>query len=164
MALHIIIDGYNLIGVSAGMAGDIEKQREMLIKDLQSYKRVKGARITVVFDGTGGINMSRAREVKDGVEVIFSRSGETADDVLKEYAVMLRQGMTLVTSDREVKEFAVEKGAVVVSSGEFLSLLEMARYADIKGGEDEEEVKPKKGQARRLPKKERLKSRRLKKL
>jgi len=42
MATHIIIDGYNLIGVKTGLRGDIESRRRELIGLLSRYKNIKG--------------------------------------------------------------------------------------------------------------------------
>jgi predicted RNA-binding protein with PIN domain len=159
MALRLAIDGYNLIGL--GGLGDIEAQREKLLMDLKSYRKRKGAEITVVFDGRGP---SRTKEIIEGMEVVFSGAGEKADDILREYAKNMREAITLVTSDRAVASYAVNSGAVVISSREFLSRLESARYEELKGFDEEEEPKPTKGQARKLKKRERLRRLRLKKL
>ncbi|MFQ5586421.1 MAG: NYN domain-containing protein [Thermodesulfobacteriota bacterium] len=178
MSLRLAIDGYNLIGASYGMEmlhRDIEGVREMLIKRLTEYRRIKSKesalRITVVFDGTGSGRLSRSRETVSGIEVVFSRSGEQADLILKEMAKNMREGLTLVTSDRDVADYAKWQESVVISSEEFNDLLEMAAYADMKGVEmeDEEEMPSgvggaKKGPARRLSKEERKKRKRLKKL
>ncbi|MFZ3072612.1 MAG: NYN domain-containing protein [Thermodesulfobacteriota bacterium] len=170
MAIRIVIDGYNLIGASTGMGlsvRDIEAQREALVKRLIPYRKTKGAKLAVIFDGAGMGRLSRSREMKDGVEIIFSRAGETADSVLKEYAERFREGLTLVTSDRDVATFAMSKNTVVISSDEFLSILGASEYEDMKGvieEDEEEERKDKKGAGRKLPKKERLKEKRLKKL
>ena len=52
MAMHLVIDGYNLIGAMTDLAGmDLEEIREELITRLLAYKRLKKHRITVVFDG-----------------------------------------------------------------------------------------------------------------
>ena len=170
MAIRIAIDGYNLIGASTGMGlsmRNIEEAREALIKRLIPYRKTKGAKLTVVFDGAGMGRLSRGREIKDGVEIIFSSAGETADSVLKEYAERFREGMTLVTSDRDIANFAQSKNTVVIASDEFLAVLDTSEYQDMKGvteEDEEEERKDKKGASRRLPKKERLKEKRLKKL
>jgi len=34
MPIHLIIDGYNLLGVRGGLRGDVEAKREALIRDL----------------------------------------------------------------------------------------------------------------------------------
>src|SRR3990170_6269044 len=98
MAIRIVIDGYNLIGATTGVGlsvRDIEAEREALIKRLIPYRKTKGAKLSVIFDGAGMGRLSRSREMRDGVEIIFSRAGESADSVLKEYAERFREGMTL---------------------------------------------------------------------
>ncbi|MGH7832275.1 MAG: NYN domain-containing protein, partial [Candidatus Binatia bacterium] len=51
MALHIIVDGYNLIGSEKGLTGNLGKRRKQLIEQLQLYHAAKGYSVTVVFDG-----------------------------------------------------------------------------------------------------------------
>ncbi|MFQ5329904.1 MAG: NYN domain-containing protein [Thermodesulfobacteriota bacterium] len=178
MSLRLAIDGYNLIGATYGMEmvhRDIEGVRDMLIKRLAEYRKVRakeGAlRMTVVFDGTSSGRFSRGREMVAGIEVLFSRDGELADQLLKEMAREMREGLTIVTSDRDVADYARRQESVVISSDEFNGILEMAAYADMKGldMEDEDDSPPrvggaKKGPARRLSKEERKKKKRLKKL
>ncbi len=175
MGTHIAIDGYNLIGVTTGMglsSADLEGARKELLQSIEIYRRTipsnRRTRVTVVFDGTRSGRLARSREVHKGIEVVFSRDGEQADHILKEMARNKREGLTIVTSDREIAGYAVSNGTVVVSSEEFSDILARSLYADIKGNdmEEEEEVDKtdKKGPARRLPKEERRRLRRIKKL
>lgn len=166
MSLHLVIDGYNLIGVNAGL-NDIEAQRETLIGSLAAYKRLKRVKVTVVFDGTRSKRLTGSKETRSGVEVIFSRDGQEADEVIKNFARTKGEGLTIVTSDRDVSSYARAHRAVVVSSNEFRDLLDMALYEDLKGvsPEDEENGQhDKKGPSKRPPKSERKKMNRLKKL
>ncbi len=180
MALRLIIDGYNLIcakdrsfvgdfgGASFGLP-DITEARELLLESLLVYKRVKHARITVVFDGTSGARLGGGREMHKGVEVLFSKAGVTADDVIKDMVRSTGTGLTVVTSDRDVASATEVAGAVVVSSEEFLELLQMAEYSELKGADMEDEDEDggtwqKKGPARKPSKKERQRLKRLKKM
>ncbi len=157
----IAIDGYNFIKQFPGLRRleeiDLQKAREGLIEMLVQYKRIKGHSITVVFDGAQAWP-AEPGERNRGIRVIFSREGEKADDVLKRLAAEKREGLLLVTSDREVALFAEKKGARVIDSSEFGERLEMARFVSLKGGEGEDrgEVRPvapeKKGPSRRLSK------------
>jgi hypothetical protein len=82
MALHLAIDGYNLLGASTGRGlgvRDIEKERENLIERLNAYRRVKGCKVTVVFDARGSGRLTRTRGKRNGIEVIFSGADEDAD-------------------------------------------------------------------------------------
>lgn len=171
MAVHLVIDGYNLIGamtIHDNAKMDLEDVREELIKRLMAYKRLKGCRITVVFDGKGSGNFYRTRMNQGGIEIIFSKDGEEADQILKEMATTERHGMTLVTSDRAVISFAEACGAVAIPSEEFDSILSMAMYSHIKGvtDEDEEGDMPtkKSGNPKKLSKQERKRLQRIKKL
>ncbi|MBI2357726.1 MAG: NYN domain-containing protein, partial [Deltaproteobacteria bacterium] len=58
MPLHVVIDGYNLIGSVAGLRGKLEPLRNRLIRELREYQEKRGHPITVVFDGwrSGWIN------------------------------------------------------------------------------------------------------------
>ncbi|NOS36071.1 MAG: hypothetical protein GQ522_05490, partial [Deltaproteobacteria bacterium] len=100
MSLRLAIDGYNLIGATYGMEmlnRDIEGVRDMLIKRLAEYRRIRSKegtlRMTVIFDGTRSGRLSRSREMVAGIEVVFSRSGELADHILKEMAKNTREGL-----------------------------------------------------------------------
>lgn len=170
MALHLAIDGYNLTGVMTmpgQIARDLEGTREELIKRLQAYKRLKGHRITIVFDGKRSGNFSRARVNQGGIEVIFSKDGEEADQILKEMAKKERHGITIVTSDRAIASFAEAHGSVTIPSDEFDAILSMAIYSDMKGvtDDDEEDTFIKKsGNPRRPSKQERKRLQKIKKL
>ncbi|MBI5894109.1 MAG: NYN domain-containing protein [Deltaproteobacteria bacterium] len=168
MALHIVIDGYNLIGASQSsgyIKNDLESVREELFRRLLAYKRLKGHKITVVLDGKYSENLSRRHENHAGIEVIFSKNGEEADLIIKEMAEKKREGLTIVTSDRDVASFALKRGSVIIPSNEFNDILEMADYAEDKGIIDDEDCRSeKKGNPKRLSKKDRQKVKRLKKL
>ena len=174
MAVHIIIDGYNLIRQSAELSRldrrDLQEGREALLDLLASYKKIKGHRITVVFDGTDAYSLSRQRDQSRGIKVLFSRRGETADTVIKQMAAREREGALVVTSDREVAEFAKSRKAAAVDSPEFMDKLRLASWSVDKGISPDDELsgwRPttrKKGPSRRLSKKERRNRQRTKKL
>lgn len=160
--MRIAIDGYNFIKQIEEFRKleqiELQKAREGLIDRLVQYKRMKGYPITVVFDGAQEGRLAGHREHSKGIQVVFSRPGQKADDVLKGMASEARGGILIVTGDREVASFAEKKGAVVVSVADFGMKLEMARFYSTKGGEEEDSygrsaIAPtKKGPSRRLPK------------
>lgn len=158
----IAVDGYNYIKQSPDLRRleqvELQKAREGLIEQLARYKRLKGHAIIIVFDGwqTGGLVGHRERS--RGIEVIFSRAGEKADEVLKRLAAEKREGITIVTSDNEVAFEAEKKGSPVISAEDFAERIEMANFYDLKGGLKETENlgrgvdTTRKGPSRRLPK------------
>src|SRR5512135_1602313 len=116
--MFIALDGYNFIKQSPELRKleqvELQKAREGLIESLAQYKRIKGHSIIVVFDGGQQGRTAGERGSFRGIQVIFSRPGEKADDVLKRLAAEKREGILLVTSDREIAGFAEKKGAKVL--------------------------------------------------
>ena len=174
MAVHIIVDGYNLIRQSAELSRldrrDLQQGRDALLEMLAAYKKIKGHRITVVFDGTDAYSLYRQRDQAKGIKVIFSRRGETADTVIKQMAAREREGALVVTSDRDVADFAMSRRAAAVDSPEFMEKLHMASWTLDKGISPDDELngwRPttrKKGPSRRMSKKERRNRQRTRKL
>src|SRR5437867_57771 len=83
MATHLIIDGYNLLGARGQVGPDVESAREFLLRDLSAYRQRKGHLITVVFDGWQQAIGAERREHRMGVEVVYSKRGERADQVIQ---------------------------------------------------------------------------------
>jgi uncharacterized protein len=158
----LAIDGYNFIKQTPDLRRleqvELQKAREGLIEQLSRYKKIKGHSILVVFDGWQTGRAAGSRERSRGIEIVFSRSGEKADDVLKSLAAAKREGVTIVTSDNDVAFYAEKKGSAVISVGEFGDKMEMAKYYDQKGGVEESDSirrftnTVKKGPPRRLSK------------
>jgi len=175
MALHLIIDGYNFIRRSDRLqkceAQALELGRQALIDDLASYKRIKGYKITVVFDGARNDEYGEKRSSEKGIRIRFSRHGQIADTVIENMASRDRQKAVVVTADRRLAESVESKGAVAVDPGAFEEKMEMARLLETKGAEandgDRKGWVPttrKKGPSRRLPKNKRRQLRKMKKL
>ncbi len=169
MAIRIIVDGYNFIGSEKGLRGDIEARREELIGRLARYRALKGYSVAVVFDGWGSGWPSEQGELRQGVEVVFSRHGEKADEVIVRMAEELGSACLVVSSDREVARRVRASGGVAVSVGEFGARLAKVAGADpnegIRSGEDRPVLRTeKKGNPRRLSKQERKKRLKLNKL
>lgn len=166
MALHIIIDGYNLIRQSNSLRildqEDLQLGREALIDMLAAYKKIKAHKITVVFDAMYANAISQHKERIKGIKVIFSRQGETADAVLKRLAEKERERALIVSSDHEITHAAESYGAATIGSVDFEDRIVMASYMSSKGlnaMEDEnsgwQPTTRKKGPSRRRSKKER---------
>ena len=173
MSIHIIVDGYNLIRQSDNLSHlddqDIQLGREALLDRLAAYRRTRHHRITVVFDGANAPLFSQHKSQIKGIHVKFSRSGESADAVIKRMADREREKALVVSSDLDVVNFATSKGAATISSPKFEEKMELAAYMTIKGIESEEKdgwvpTTKKKGPSKRLSKKkrrDRIKTRKL---
>jgi len=77
--MHLIVDGYNLLAGAGSLSGHLESARERLLHDLAAYRHRKNHLITVVFDGWQQGRPSEQREHRAGVQVIYSKRGERAD-------------------------------------------------------------------------------------
>jgi hypothetical protein len=89
--------------------------------------------------------------------------------VIKRMAHREREKSLVVSSDREVAEFAAAKGAATISAQEFETKIEMAAHFDGPNGEEEDSrgwipTTRKKGPSRRLSKKQRRNRMKTKKL
>ena len=174
MAIHIIIDGYNLIRQSPELAAldrqDLQMGRDALVDLLAAYKKVKAHKITVVFDGSDDTRLLDGRDRAKGIAIRYSGGGDSADDVIKRMARRERSKAMVVSSDREVMLAAEAAGATAIESPAFEEKLVMAQYFMVKGdGEPVESTgwvptTRKKGPSRRLPKRQRRNKARMKKL
>ncbi len=170
MPTHLIIDGYNLLGRTGNLAGHIESARESLLAALAAYRHRKNHPITVVFDGWQQGQPSERREHRVGVQVIYSKRGERADQVIQRLAREYGADCAVVSSDLEVARSARLSGAFVIGAQEFA----MKLWASPSSGslphkelDTHEEDAPsrgpkKKGNPRKLPKALRQRSRQLK--
>ncbi|MEW6388483.1 MAG: NYN domain-containing protein [Thermodesulfobacteriota bacterium] len=172
MALHLIIDGYNLIRQSPWLsrieAGDLQAGREALLTRLAAYRRTRPQlKVTVVFDGWLAGERQEGRDLYQGIVVIFSRRGEKADEVIKRLLAQESKGTVVVSSDREIRDFADGRGATWVTAGQFesLYLYQAGGDADTTGPEPASSTgSAKKGPARRPSKRQRQRQQRLRKL
>jgi uncharacterized protein len=173
MSIHIIIDGYNLIRQSKSLSildlQDIQLGREALVDMLAAYKKIKSHRITVVFDGTTAPQFSQQRDRRKGISIIFSHKGESADTVIKKMARNERQRALVVSSDQDIVQSVEANGATTVSANDFENKLTMS--VDIDGlqfnRDNYEGWRPttkKKGPSRRLSKRQRKNSAKIRKL
>jgi predicted RNA-binding protein with PIN domain len=174
MATHLLVDGYNLVG-SAGMAlpagsGRLEGARETLLKNLAGYRQRKGHAITVVFDGWQGGLGAEQREFQSGVEVVYSKRGERADQVIQRLARLYGRDCAVVSSDHEVVNSARAAGAFVIGAAEFRaklkdrsSSLSTVAFKELDRGDLDhvKRSKDKGGNPRKLPKSQRKRNHQL---
>jgi predicted RNA-binding protein with PIN domain len=122
--------------------------------------------MTVVFDGwQGGWNMER-REKKRETEIIYSKLGEKADEVIKRLVKEKGSEAIVITSDQDISRFAERMNVAVIPSEQFMEKLETSsnRFEESLEEEEEERGINKKGLSRRLSKREKRARAALKKL
>jgi len=181
MGMHVIIDGYNVLGVrgwtgTSSSSQDGEQVRERLIQELSRYQHRKGHSVTVVFDAWRERNAEH-REHRSGVQVIYTQAGERADQVIQRMARQFGRECVVVSSDLEIVATAKDHGALTISSQEFQKKLQsvgnvgkpgrrgMKNSASVAYGKVEDETSitrpDKKGNPRKLPKAQRNRNRQL---
>ncbi|MGC4099141.1 MAG: NYN domain-containing protein [Nitrospira sp.] len=170
MPTHLLVDGYNLLASTGSFPGHLESARETLVRHLAAYRHRKHHLITVVFDGWQQGHPSEQREHRAGVQVIYSKRGERADQVIQRLAREYGTDCAVVSSDQEIVNAARAYGAFIMGSREFagklLALSPTARVVpnkelDVEGDDRPTRGPEKKGNPRKLPKAQRQRDRRL---
>lgn len=173
--MHIIIDGYNLIRQSDSMRRyerqSLEAGRQVLISRLIEYKRKKGHKITVVFDGWDKGPAIEERDRQGNIGIIYSCRGEKADDVIKRLADHSFEEAVIISSDREIASYVTRRGKTSLSSPEFEMLMSKAvaqsagsEFVYDKEDDEKNHHSPKKGPARRLSRTQRQAQTKIRKL
>ncbi len=153
--MHLLIDGYNLIGRQGGLRGDIAGKRDRLLADLSEYLQIKDHDIIVVFDGWKSGHPVEYEERIGGVTIIYSRRGEQADAVIVRLAETMGNTCAVVTSDREVQRSVAPFDCAVLFSGEFDLRLRQALSGEAAPLPSPLRPGPKSGNPARRPKSER---------
>jgi len=134
MAIHYIVDGYNLIFSTPLGQANLEEAREILT---MLVLRI-GHPVTVVFDGREGVTNMRKRQY-----VVYTK-GLSADEYIKKWVEEQkdRQGIVVVTRDRQIQSYVRNMGAKIMEPQEFYNLLQRRpkRRKLIKGVLTEEEA------------------------
>ena len=176
MAQRLIIDGYNLLGVRGPIRADMEQERTQLVHELGRYAKRKHHQLIVVFDGWKSGDPCEGQQSMSGITVIFSKLGERADQVIQRLCVEYGTKAVVVSSDREISDHARTQGNFTINVQEFEQRLRQTPSTETRHSTreqtatDDDVAEPhgggkqtgkKKGNPRKLPKKERLRNRRL---
>ncbi|NGO68110.1 RNA-binding protein [Streptomyces sp. SB3404] len=113
---HLVVDGYN-VTKTGYPALPLEKQRLRLLGGLAVLAAQSGAEVTCVFDGAelaAPVLLAPPR----GVRVLFSKPGQTADELIRRLVRAEPPGrpVVVVSSDREVADGCAAAGARPVAS------------------------------------------------
>ena len=119
---HLLVDGYNVTKTGYGELS-LEQQRSRLITGLGGIAAQTGAEVTVVFDGAERI--VGLPPAPRGVRVLFSKKGETADDLIRRLVRAEPAGrpVVVISSDREVADGVRRHGAYPLGSPALLRRL-----------------------------------------
>ncbi|MBS4193380.1 NYN domain-containing protein [Bacillus sp. FJAT-49705] len=123
----LLVDGYNVIGAWPELRElkkkDLSAARDRLIEKMAEYQGYSGYRVIVVFDAH--FVKGTEKKYKDSkVEVIFTRTNETADERIEKLAISLNNRKTQIhvaTSDYTEQWAIFGQGALRKSSRELLN-------------------------------------------
>lgn len=121
---RVIVDGYNVIHAWPSLKrllskASLEAARDELVERLSVLGMITGSEVTVFFDAHHSTARSNSQEVVDGVRVVFTRKGHSADHAIERLAYQASQTrdlITVATSDRFQSDLVRGMGGAVISA------------------------------------------------
>ncbi len=121
---RLIVDGYNVIHAWTSLkrlagSASLEAARDKLVERLAVLGQISGDSVTVVFDAHHSAAMANSEESVDGVRVVFTRKGHSADHAIERIAYAARDAgdvITVATSDRFQRDLVRGMGGAVISA------------------------------------------------
>ena len=133
MALvRILVDGYSLLHnwpeLARGKPRHSAAAREELIARLTAYRDAVGTPITIFFDGGGAPEGTPHAHSSPELEVLYSRAGQTADDMIERATHLFRPyGEVLaVTDDFAERDTVISLGGTASGCLNFIHTVENA--------------------------------------
>jgi predicted RNA-binding protein with PIN domain len=130
--VRVLIDGYSLLHrwpeLAPGQPRHSARARDELIHVLTRYHDATGEMISVFFDGSGARSAASRGEAGAAVEVLFSRAGRTADQMIERAAHRFQAygEVLVVTDDRAERDLVSGMGALTAGCENFIRTIEDA--------------------------------------
>lgn len=131
MALvRILVDGYSLLHswpeLAPGHARHSAAAREELIHQLTLYRDAIGTPLTIVFDGGGAPVGTPKTQSTPELEILFSRAGQTADDIIERVAHRMSSfgEILAVTDDNAERDTVISLGGMASSCFSFIQTVQ----------------------------------------
>ncbi len=122
---RLIVDGYNVIhawpSLKRLLGVSLETARDKLVERLSVYGLVTGTDVTVVFDAHHSAARTNSEQTVEGVRVVFTRKGHSADHAIERIAYGATgsgHALTVATSDRFQSDLVRGMGGAVISAPE----------------------------------------------
>jgi predicted RNA-binding protein with PIN domain len=139
-----LIDGNNLLAFITPSRFKDQRPKHDLVLRLRTFQKLKRTKIILVFDGHPDPNLPLKTYREKKFLVLFPPPDQNADQVIKE--IILKQTdlrrFFVVSSDREIKNFAHAKGAKALGCEDFSRQLRKSLKANKKAREEEKNVSP----------------------
>jgi predicted RNA-binding protein with PIN domain len=130
--VRILVDGYSLLHawpeLAPGRPRHSADAREALIQKLTHYRDATSVPVTIFFDGSFPRGAGPKPESSPEVEVLFSREGQTADQMIERAAHRFQAyGQVLaVTDDVAERDTVIAFGGLAASCDNFIAQVEAA--------------------------------------
>lgn len=130
--IRILVDGFSLLHawpeLAEGAPRHSETARDALMELLQQYQDACGTPVTVFFDGRGSRKSKPKNQSANAVEVLFSSSGQTADDLIERAAVRFQAygEVLVVTNDNAERSIVGGFGGSTASCENFIRMIQNA--------------------------------------
>lgn len=130
--MRILVDGYSLLHnwpeLAAGAPRHSERARDALADMLQQYQDASGTPVTLFFDGQGKRRSRPQNQSSHAVEILFSGSHQTADDLIERAAHRFQDygEVLVVTDDFAERDTVSASGASVASCANFIGMIDQA--------------------------------------
>jgi len=136
--IRILVDGYSLLHswpeLARGHPRHSATARDELIRRLSLYQDASGTALTIFFDGSQPARGTPAASSGGGVEVLYSRQGQTADQMIERAAHRFAAygDVLAVSDDRAERETVLSVGGMVSNCWNFIQMVEnaLAEQAD----------------------------------
>jgi len=128
--IRILVDGYSLLHnwpeLARGRPRHSQAARDDLIQRLTLYQDAIGTPITIFFDGGGAPKGTPAALSTPEMEVLYSRGGQTADDLIERATHRFSPyGEVLaVTDDYAERDTVIGLGGMASSCSNFIQTVE----------------------------------------
>lgn len=124
---YLIVDGHSVIFAWDDLRSlhtrRMAAAREELIRRLTAYQDFSGVQVVAVFDGQGG--KVSEETVPGGIQVFYSRSGQTADSVIERLVAKYgtTYDITVATSDHAEQQTTITFGGNFITTEGLRDLL-----------------------------------------
>ena len=129
--VRVLVDGYSLLHhwpeLAPGRARHSFHARDALVAALPQYQDSSGPPVPLLVAGGGAPPDTPKNETaKEGIEVLFSKKGQTADQIIERVAHLMKPyGEVLaVTNDYAERETVISLGGSACSCENFLEILD----------------------------------------
>jgi predicted RNA-binding protein with PIN domain len=130
--VRILVDGYSLLHhwpeLARGKARFSAAARDELIRKLTMYQDACGTPVTIIFDGAGKPGKTAKPGDQAAIEILFSTTGKTADQLIERVAHRMRPygEILAVTDDYAERDTVIAMGGMASSCSNFIREVESA--------------------------------------